>query len=317
MRRPLVIVLAVLAGCTATAKVTAPILTPTVSASPSPSPTPSVATPSIPAFSVANVVRTIREIVTRAPYRVAGSAAYGVAASIVEARFRALGYSIRRQPFSVPAGKVNLIPVKVGTTFNVVAEPPGFDPTKPHLVVGGHLDTVPNTPGANDDASGPAVIVELARLTRLSPTRMPVVFVAFSAEERRRQSPSRSEYALGSKAYVAAMSRARARALKGMINVDMVGAGPDVQIIGSTGSIVATMYSIARRLGIPAEAHATISQGFSDHITFQAAGYPAGWLWAGENPTLHTPRDTMAVIQPAELGRIGKVAWETIRTLRL
>ena len=294
MRKSLVLALAVLAGCTASAKVASP--TPTPSVSVSPSPTSAISKPSIPIFSVANVVRTIREIVTRAPYRVAGSAAYGVAASIVEARFRALGYSVKRQPFSVPAGKVNLIPVPAGTTFNVVAEPPGFDPTKPHLVVGGHLDSVPNTPGANDDASGPAVIVELARLARLNPTRMPVVFVAFSAEERRRQSPTQSEYALGSKAYVAAMSRAQARALKGMINVDMVGAGPDVQIIGSTGSIVATMYSIARRMGIPAEAHATISQGFSDHITFQAAGYAAGWLWAGENPTLHTPRDTMAVI---------------------
>jgi len=315
MRRSLAVALVLLAGCTATAKIATP--TPTPSVSTSTSPTPSVSAPVPPAFSVANVVRTIREIVTRAPYRVAGSAAYGVAGSIIEVHFRALGYTVKRQPFSVPAGKVNLIPVSAGTTFNIVAEPPGFDPAKPHLVVGGHLDSVPNTPGANDDASGPAVILELARLARLSPTRMPIVFVAFSAEERRRQSPTQSEYALGSKAYIAAMSRARARALKGMINIDMVGAGSDVQVIGSTGSIVATMYSIARHLGIPVEAHATIAQGFSDHISFQAAGYAAGWLWAGDNPTLHTPRDTMAVIQPAELGRIGRVAWETIRTLRL
>ena len=102
-----------------------------------------------------------------------------------------------------------------------------------------------------------------------------------------------------------------------MINIDMVGAGPDVQIIGTTGSIVATMFTIARRLHVPAETHATISQGFSDHITFQAAGIPAAWLWAGENPTLHTPRDTMRVIQEAELARIGAVAWETLRTLSL
>jgi Zn-dependent M28 family amino/carboxypeptidase len=255
--------------------------------------------------------------VTRAPDREAGSAAYRTAARIVESRFRALGYTVYRQPFPVPAGKVNLIPVKARTSFNVVAEPPGFDPRKPHLVVGGHLDTVPNTPGANDDASGPAVILELARLARLTPTKMPVVFVAFSAEERRRQSPTQSEYALGSKAYVAAMSTARRHALKGMINIDMVGAGPDVQVIGTTGSIVATVYSIARRLKIPAETHATIFQGFSDHISFQAAGFAAAWLWAGDNPTLHTPQDTMAVIQPTEVARIGRVAWETLRTLRL
>ena len=260
---------------------------------------------------------TTREIVTRAPYRVAGSRAYARAGAIVEAKLRALGYHVYEQPFPIPAGKVNRIPEPAGMTFNVVAEAPGFDAAKPHLVVGGHLDSVPNTPGANDDASGPAVIVEMARLARLSHPAMPVVFVAFSAEERRRQSPTQSEYALGSKAYIAAMSKVRARALKGMINIDMVGAGPDVQIIGGSGAIVAGMYSVARRLRIPAETHASIAQGFSDHISFQAAGYTVGWLWAGDNPTLHTPQDTIRIIQPAELARIGAVAWETLRTLRL
>ncbi|MGZ4213977.1 MAG: M28 family metallopeptidase [Actinomycetota bacterium] len=322
MRKALALgALAVFTACTG-----APVATPssspsasTASPSPSSSPLPSIkATATVEeGFTDINAYMTIREIVTRAPYRVAGSTAYGVAGAIVEARFRALGYHVYRQPFSVPAGKVNLIPEPAGTTFNVVAEPPGFDPAKPHIVVGGHLDSVPNTPGANDDASGPAVILELARLARIVPTRMPVVFVAFSAEERRRQSPSQSEYALGSKAYIADMSRVRARALKGMINVDMVGAGPDVQVIGTSGSLVATVYTIARRLHVPAETHGTISQGFSDHISFQAAGYAAAWLWAGDNPTLHTPRDTMAVIQPAELERIGRVAWETIRTLSI
>src|SRR5438046_817105 len=147
MRKPLVVVLALLAACTAAPKAAPP--TPTPSASVSPSATVSKP-PAVPAFSVANVVRTIREIVTRAPYRVAGSAAYGVAGSIVEAKFRALGYTVKRQPFSVPAGKVNLIPVPAGTTFNVVAEPPGFDPTKPPLRLRGHLDRRPTPPGTAD-----------------------------------------------------------------------------------------------------------------------------------------------------------------------
>jgi len=255
--------------------------------------------------------------VTRAPYREAATAAYRVAAAIVRDHFTSLGYRVQTLSFPVPAGKVNLIPVKAGTSVDVVATPPGYDLRKPHLVVGGHLDTVPNTPGANDDASGPAVILELARLARITPTKMPVVFVAFGAEERRRQSPTRSEYALGSKAYLASLAPAERRSLKGMINIDMVGAGRDVQIIGTTGSIVAAMFTIARRLHIPVETHATISQGFSDHITFQAAGIPAAWLWAGDNPTLHTPRDTMRIIQPAEVARIGAVAWETLRALSL
>jgi hypothetical protein len=313
MRRASVFSLLLLLGCTSH-PIAAPSQTPTETASPSPSVSPS---PPVPAFSATDVVATIRELVTRAPYREAASAAYRLAAGIVRDRFRSLGYTVRSLPFPVPAGKVNKIPVKAGTSTDVIASPPGYDPRKPHLVVGGHLDTVPNTPGANDDASGPAVILELARLARITPTKMPVVFVAFGAEERRRQSPTQSEYALGSKAYLASLTPAERRSLKGMINIDMVGAGPDVQIIGTTGSIVASMYAVARRSRIPVETHATITQGFSDHITFQAAGIPAAWLWAGDNPTLHTPRDTMRVIQSAELQRIGAVAWETLRSLSL
>jgi hypothetical protein len=313
MRKSGLAALLVLASCTSH-----PIAAPTTTQSPTParSISPS-ASPIPPSFSVANVVATIRELVTRAPYREAVSPAYRTAVAIMTARFQALGYTAHVLPFAVPAGKVNLIPVSAGTSLDVIATPPGYDFTKPHLVVGGHLDTVPNTPGANDDASGPAVILELARLARIVPTKMPVVFVAFGAEERRRQSPTRSEYALGSKAYLASLAPGERRAVKGMINIDMVGAGPDVQIIGTTGTIVASIYTIARRLHVAAETHATISQGFSDHITFQGAGIPAAWLWAGDNPTLHTPRDTMRVIQPTELARIGAVVWETLRTLSL
>ena len=315
MRRAGVLSLLVLFACT-----THPAAAPTSSPTPTPTPTPTISpspSPIAQAFSAINAVTTIRELVTRAPYREAASAAYRVAAGIMRDHFKMLGYTVAYLSFPVPAGNVNKIPEKAGTSIDVVATPPGFDARKPHLVVGGHLDTVPNTPGANDDASGPAVILELARLARLTPTKMPVVFVAFGAEERRRQSPTQSEYALGSKANLNSLAPAERRSLRGMINIDMVGAGPDVQIIGTTGSIVASMYTVARRLHILAETHATISQGFSDHITFQAAGIPAAWLWAGDNPTLHTPRDTMRIIQPAEVARIGAVAWETLRTLSL
>jgi len=303
-----------LAACTSSQPAVAPTPTPTPTPTVTPSPSP---TPVVPVFSSARAYATIRTLAVGAPYREAATAAYRRAADLMAARFTALGYTVKRQTFPVPAGTVNRIAVKAGTSQNVVATPPGFDPSKPHLVVGGHLDTVPNTPGANDDASGPAVILELARLARLWPTRMPIVFVCFGAEERRRQSPSRSEYALGSKAYIARMSKVQKRALKGMINIDMVGAGSNVQIIGSSGPVVASLYTNARKLRFRAETHASISQGFSDHISFQAAGYTAGWLWSGDNPTLHTPRDTMNVIQRAELQRIGAVAWETVRTLRI
>jgi peptidase M28-like protein len=270
-----------------------------------------------PSFAVDRVIATIRTLVTKTPYREAGSAAYRKAADLVAARFSAMGYRVRRQPFDVPAGTCNGIRVAAGRSQNVVAEPPGFKPGAPHLVVGGHLDTVPNTAGANDNASGPAVVLELARLAMERYPRMPVVFVAFGAEERRRQSSTRSEYSLGARAYLAAMSADRRRALRGMINVDMVGAGSAVHVVGRRGAVAGALYSTARRLHIPVIAQGTISQGFSDHVVFQAAGYQVGWLWAGNHPTLHKATDTMRIIQRAELQRVGLVAWETLRTLKL
>jgi aminopeptidase YwaD len=308
MRKTVAAILLSLAACTSSHSTTRPSPT-----------TPSQARPVAPAvsFSVDRVMATIRLLVSKTPYREAGSPAYRKAADLVASRFAAMGYRVRRQTFAVPAGTCNGIPVKAGRSQNVVAEPPGFKRRFPHLVVGGHLDTVPNTPGANDDASGPAVVLELARLAMLQHPRMPVVFVAFGAEERRRQSPTHSEYSLGARAYIAAMKAAERHALRGMINIDMVGAGSLVHVVGKRGAVAAALFATARRLHIRAIPQATIPQGFSDHVVFEAAGYPVGWLWAGDNTTLHTPRDTLAVIQPAELRRIGLVAWWTLRTLRM
>jgi Zn-dependent M28 family amino/carboxypeptidase len=52
-------------------------------------------------------------------------------------------------------------------------------------MVGAQLDTVPQAPGAEDNASGVSVLIEAARLAAQRPTRLPVMFVAFAAEEPR------------------------------------------------------------------------------------------------------------------------------------
>lgn len=104
------------------------------------------------------------------------SDAHRRAASYVESRFRSYGYRVSRQSFHVPGGVENYRAVNEGDTFNIVATPPGFMPTKPHLVIGAHLDTVPQAPGAVDNATGVAIVLGLARLSSLHTTRIPVVF---------------------------------------------------------------------------------------------------------------------------------------------
>ena len=121
----------------------------------------------------------------------------------------------------MPAGVSWGVRVPAGSTVNVVADPPGFDPTRPHVVVGAHLDTVPQAPGAEDNASGLMVLAEVARMTREQPGAVPVRFVAFGAEEARGGNGTR--YAFGSRHFVGALDAAERRAVRGMVALDRVG----------------------------------------------------------------------------------------------
>jgi len=292
-------------------------------ASPTPTPTTPVSatstpTPAQPAvFDAAAVMAHDQVLAGTIGIREAGSRGYRLAADYAAARLARYGYRVTRQYVPVPSGTSQRVAVSAGVTQNVVAAPPGFDPAVPHLVVGAHLDTVVVTAGANDNGSGASMLLELARLARLAPTRLPIVWVEFGGEERRRPGPSGALY--GSRWYLAHLSTAERGGVRGMISVDMVGNGPSVLVCtgGVTArTLVRAFLGTAERLGIKASER-VVTQFFSDHTPFEQAGITVAWLWSGDNPTVHTPRDTMAIIQPEELARIGRVAWETLRTVRL
>jgi len=93
------------------------------------------------------------------------------AAEYIELVLRSHGYEVWRQTYTCYGKSVaNLIVEKEGTG-------------KEALVVGAHYDTVPGTPGADDNASGLAGLLELARLHRFSSNRKTLVFAAFANEE--------------------------------------------------------------------------------------------------------------------------------------
>ena len=108
----------------------------------------------------------------------------------------------------------------------MVATPADFDPGAPYLVVGAHLDTIAVAPGAEDNASGIAVLLETARRARA--VELPqVVFVAFGGEEPR--GPGDLHH-FGSKHYVAGLGVAERRHLRGMVALDRVGVGPPLTV---------------------------------------------------------------------------------------
>src|SRR5260370_2627690 len=85
---------------------------------------------------------------------VSSPAALEAAARYIEEEFHALGLQPERGPFAF----------RGETYYNVVARRPGAAPARPPVLVGAHYETVRGTPGADDNASGVAGMLEVARL---------------------------------------------------------------------------------------------------------------------------------------------------------
>lgn len=124
--------------------------------------------------------------------------AYDHAADYICREFASYGYTVDRQPYTIPneeeyksaAGK---------TAFNIEVRKPGTDPSAPWLIIGAHYDTrvgmkrwnvhgpviegKTGTPGANDNASGVAAMLYLAQQLRNVPTKNGIIFVAYANEE--------------------------------------------------------------------------------------------------------------------------------------
>ena len=89
----------------------------------------------------------------------------------------------RRPAFPTAAGSDEGVPLDAGRSANVIATRGDVQPGKPWLAIGAHLDTVPQGPGAEDNASGIGSVLAIAEATQDSRTRLPVVLIAFGSEE--------------------------------------------------------------------------------------------------------------------------------------
>ena len=128
------------------------------------------------------------------------------AADYIESAFQVSGYTVQRQTYSCYGKSVsNLIAEKTGTEDGVV-------------VIGAHYDTVPGTPGADDNASAVAGMLELARLQKGGSNKKHLIFVAFVNEEP----PCFGSYNMGSMVYAKHL-RDRKVPVDVMISLEMIG----------------------------------------------------------------------------------------------
>ena len=200
-----------------------------------------------------------------------------------------------------------LTPVRDIEGVNVVGLLRGTDPdlSKRAVLVGGHLDGVGTDPdgtvfaAANDNASGPAVTIEVARalVAKRAELRRSIVFVAWAGEE---------EGLLGSEAYAArmAVSPGRVESLVAYLNLDVIGCcGNTLEASDESSALVERIRAAARTLGVPFQ---SIRGGGSDQTTFAKRGVPSAIiLWS--DIILHTPRDTIALIETPRLQKAGDV----------
>lgn len=286
---------------------TAPQPSPPAPPSPAPPPTPSPTPP--PTFDPAAALAVVEHLAVGIGPREAASAAFGAAADFVAVRLTDLGYDVRRQAVSVPAGNSWGVPVAAGTTQNIIATPTGFDPLVAHRLIGAHLDTVPQAPGAEDNASGVGILLELARMAAERAPAVPAVFVAFGGEEPRGSGDALHHF--GSTHLVGTMDAGQRSALLGMVSLDRVGVGADFVPVchGGLGSAAVReeLVAAAARVAVPVQ---RCENRASDHWSFEKAGIAAARMGSIPYSGYHSAADLPGVVDPAQLDRVGRIAAE-------
>jgi Iap family predicted aminopeptidase len=134
----------------------------------------------------------------------------------------------------------------------------------PHLLLGAHYDAVPGSTGANDNASGVAVLVDLIRSLSDAPSRSPLHIVFFDLEEQR---------LAGSRAYIRHMAPGDICA---MINLDTCGVGDTILIAPQAdleGGLLQRIVPTTLHDGAHAQVMERLPPG--DETSFSEAGIPA------------------------------------------
>ena len=186
---------------------------------------------------------------------------------------------------------------------NVIARPPSGEC---QVIVGGHYDSVPGSPGANDNASGAAVTLAVAETRAARGQRDHVCYLAFGAHEF---GPH------GGTHYAYGLTAEDIRMLRGVVNLDMVGVGNDTwKLIGSE-SMQTLSAQVAAGIDIATTPFELPDQYDSDHTPFIQRGVPALFLHRRDDPNYHKPTDRTEFVRPESLGQAGNITLGVIDRL--
>ncbi|MEG4207938.1 M20/M25/M40 family metallo-hydrolase [Microcoleus sp. Pol7_A1] len=206
----------------------------------------------------------------------------------------------------------------------------------PPIVIGAHYDTVPGTPGADDNATGVAVLLELARAIASGPLKYPVQLVAFDMEE----------YGCLGSSHHAAKYKQQQESIRLMISLEMLGycnhnpnsqsypaglkyfypnSGNFIALIGTLRTVpdLINLSGKIRKSGQPCEWLPVPNRGLivpdtrrSDHVPFWDNGYPAIMVTDTanmRNPHYHRESDRIETLDLDFLAGVCQGLMEAIR----
>jgi Zn-dependent M28 family amino/carboxypeptidase len=155
---------------------------------------------------------------------------------------------------------------------NLILNLPGTQTTAPSILVGAHYDAVPGSPGADDNASGVAVLLEMARCFSTNPSCYPIRLVAFDFEETQYESAGSTHYARS----------LQGQPLRLMLSLEMLGYCS--QVPGSQQYPPGLSYFFPDRgnfIGLIGNL-AALKDLMAMSRSIQASGIPCAWLPAGQ-----------------------------------
>lgn len=249
----------------------------------------------------------------------------GAAYRYVRAQFEAIqqqagdNFTVTEQPFTATWNGV------ATSQYNIIGIIPGRAIDGGIIVLGAHYDSISldpldaeyYAPGANDNASGVAALIEIARIMSAEQQRATVMFVAFGAEEIGR---------VGSIEFVRWLQQRNIR-VDAMLNMDIIGSqtGPNGENAGnrmrvfSAGpnesksrqlarAVYLIDYNLIPNMEILVQDAGDREGRYSDHLSFSEVGFPAvRFIEALEDRARqHTPRDTIDDIQASYLTRAAQ-----------
>jgi alkaline phosphatase isozyme conversion protein len=217
------------------------------------------------------VARPLIRDLTNMGARPAGSDAEAQSASYVEAVFKALGYATENRPFTGDAAG------KTISSANIVALKKGASAQE--IIVGAHYDSAESGPGADNNASGVAVMLEVAKLIQNTTTPYTIRFIAFGAKE---------SGLLGSYAYLNQMTQEEFENIIAMVDLDSLIAGDIAYVYSDEGQQAVVRdwvleWALGNGLNLQTIKNVdltdpTSGKGSSDYAPFRDAGIPYAYF---------------------------------------